>query len=496
VSADAEIVIGAKDQASSVLRGVGSNISSLAGGLKAFGPVAIGAAAAFAQITAGVVAFNAASSAILDRAKEIDALAKAATRVGESVGDLQAFQFALGEVAGASAETAQQALAELRKSIGEAVGGGAKGTLLEQMGLDAKSLSQAGTVAAFGQVRDALSKIENGAQRAAMAEQLLGGEARKLMGLLGDQSDAFMQSMIAAEELGLTITDGGAAGVEAMNDALGRASAVFDGLVTQATVELAPAIEMIAERFIAIGEVLETGDFDDWVQGGTALAGVTYDILNNIAQVVDALRFIQSLGTQGDLSLDFSSGTGGALVTELMEKQARNAQSAIDKAVARAKAQRESLDLTNEEAAVEEKKATEADKTIEALNRQLAILEMGRDEYERMQQLATATTEEERKRIEALQSQIRAREQLAEQEAEQQRKQEEERRLANALANAPSGITATQGRLITRGNAGNEQLRIAKSTEASLDQLRQIRETLERDRQSGRVEFTLVGGGA
>jgi len=493
VSADAEIVIGARDQASNVLRKVGGNVTSLSGILKTFGPVTVGATAAIAGLAAGLVAFEKASTVILERAKEIDELAKAANRVGESVGDLQAFQFALGEVAGVGAETAQQALAELRKSIGEGLAGGEKATFFEQLGLDAQSLSQAGTVEAFSKIREALSQVENGAQRAAIAEKLLGGEARKLMGLLGDQSDAFAHSMQAASDLGLTISDSGAAGVESMNDALGRANATLEGIVTQATVALAPAIEMVADRIVEIGATLQGADLDDWVQGGVALAGVTYDVLNNIQQVVDALRFISTLGTQGDLSLDFSSGTAAALTTELMEKQARNAQAAIDKAIARVKAQREALDTTVAE--VESRRAKRNSSRQDDCGSRAATQHSCT--WSRRIRAATAISRGNDRRgapthsgfcssKSALgKSWLKSKKKFADREA--------------AMANQGPGnfgVSAVQGRLITRGAASDPTQKLVKVQERSLTELQQIKGYLEEQVRNVPVELVVMGGGA
>jgi hypothetical protein len=130
--------------------------------------------------------------------------------------------------------------------------------------------------------------------------------------------------------------------------------------------------------------------------------------------------------------------------------------------------------------------------TLAALEKQLAILRLGSDEYERQQQLATATTHEELEKIEALQAQISAREAAA--EAERQAGQDAEKRAAQ-LANAQTGITATEGRLITRGNAGSEQKQMLKTQQDSLVQLQQIREHLSQSSKES-VELVIVGGSA
>lgn len=470
--ADVDIVIGAQDRASQVLAGVGKGVSALSSGMKLLGPVAVGAATAMAGVTAGVVAFNAAAEVVMERAKAIDELAKAAARVGESAGDLQAFQFALGEIAGVDAETARQALAELRKSIGEALQGDqGKIDILAQIGLDPASLSQGGPVEAFARIKDAIGGIENASQRAAVAEKLLGGEARKLMGLLSDQSDAFAQSMQAAEDLGLTISDAGAAGVEAMNDSLGRVSALIEGLVTQFTAELAPAIQIAAEAILDIaGGLDDTGiTMRDVVDYTVGFVGLLQDAASILQQIGEAQEYISTLGATGDLSFDVQLGNAERLLVELEAKRQANARAAANRAAERigeARAQAEAVaEAASKETEAEAAKETAAEKTLAQLEKQLEILRLGSDEYERQQQLATATTDAERERIAALQSEIAAREAMAEKERQAQQDAEQKQ---SALANAQTGTTAVESRLLTRGPARNKMEELTEKIEKHL----------------------------
>lgn len=497
--ADVNIVIGAQDRASQVLNGVGSAVGQLQSGMKMLGPATLVVGSALAGATAAFVAFSKASEVVLERAKQIDELAKASARLGESVGDLQAFQFALGEVAGVDAGTAQQALAELRKSIGEALQGDqGKIDILAQLGLDAASLSQGGPVQAFEQIKTAIGGIENASQRAAVAEKLLGGEARKLMGLLSDQSDAFTESMQAAQDLGLTISDAGAAGVEAMNDALGRARASVDGLITQFTVQLAPAIEEAASAFTAIAtESAATNvDMREITDTLVGLVGMSYDIGKNFKEAAEFAAFFMTLGQQGDLEveMDFGFNSAEEWLVRIEERRKANAEAANKRAAERMEQERAAANAAMQAAAnqvaAEEAKATSGQKTIEALERQLGILTQGREEYERIQQLASATTDEERAQIVMLQERIAG---IEEYDEKIRKAREEQERLARQSTDT-TAVTATEGRLITRGNAGNDQKKMLQAQEASLNELVRIREYLGEQTQQSSVELVVVGG--
>lgn len=493
MSKDVEIVIGAQDQASSVLAKVGSGISQLQVGMKSLAPIAVGAAGALASATAAVVAFNAASEVVLARAKDIDALAKAARNVGESVAGLQAFQFALGETVGLDSGSATKLLDELRKSVGDALQGDkGKIDILAQLGLDAQSLSNAGPVKAFQEVQAAIAKIENASQRAAIAQKLLGGEANAIMALLSDQSDAFAQSMQAAQDLGLTISDAGAAGVEAMNDSLARASAILDGVISQVTVELAPAIKIAAdsatELMVSFGGV----DLRTLVDDIVVIAGYTKDAANAAMQWADFVNANATFGLMGDFDFDVQFDSASKLLDQLNKNRADAANAAI-----KARQQREAeaaalaRQVSQEDTAPAEAKTTEAEKTLAALEKQLAILKQGREEYERQAQLATATTDEERAKIVALQGQIAARQELDEKikQAEIEKKRQDD-----ALARAQTGVTATEGRLITRGNAGTDQKKALQTAESSLEELKRIREYLAQSDRAPSIEFVDVGG--
>jgi len=98
VAGDIDVVIGAQDKASAVINAVASKASGFGSSLsssllpsvtKLIGPLAAAAA--------GFLAVRSAISAVSEASTRIDALTDTAAGLGESVGELQAFQFAMGE---------------------------------------------------------------------------------------------------------------------------------------------------------------------------------------------------------------------------------------------------------------------------------------------------------------------------------------------------------------------------------------------------------------
>jgi len=144
----------------------------------------------------------------------------------------------------------------------------------------------------------------------------------------------------------------------------------------------------------------------------------------------------------------------------------------------------------------EKKRAKAVEKTIETLERKLAVEQTSEAAVKRQEELATATNEEEFHRIELLQEQIKKQEtinELAKQKAkddaellkkldqEIEKRQKEEEDKAQKLASVQPGVTATESRLLTRGPAERGIDKIAENTKQSAAELREIRTRLEQN---------------
>jgi hypothetical protein len=124
-------------------------------------------------------------------------------------------------------------------------------------------------------------------------------------------------------------------------------------------------------------------------------------------------------------------------------------------------------------------KAFEA--TLDALEKQLVALELGEEYVRSAEQLATARNEQERQRIELLQSQVFEQKKLNDLQDEAKRQAEVDAKKAADLAKMmrpdQSPQQAVQGRLLTRGTGGD----VATQTLNAIKSLVKVAQQAARD---------------
>ncbi len=488
MAGDIDIVVGAQDKASAVINSVAGQVGSVGATITKFiNPLTVSLAGA----AAGFLAVGKSIGAVSEAANRIDALTDTAAGLGATVGDLQAFQFAMGEAGNVSAEKSIQSLQKLQKAVGEiATGGNAKaGEVFQKLGLDAAKLSTAGPVQQFEAVRIALSKIENVSERAATAQKIFGKAAADLAPALLAQSGEFEASMQAAADLGAVVSEEGAAGIAAMNDAVGRVSLGFEGMANTVASAVAPLVETIATTIAGwLPPVLEIAN--QWlptiVDSAAALVGFGVDFYNTMYKVV-TLDFTGAMKTAANAVGD--EGTAAQLLLKVQEARNRAAKEAAANAQKIAAIKAAEVASEQESLKTDQAKTSEAEKTVEALEKKLAIATKGAEAVEREEQLATAATDAERERIAALQKQLDLQEesnQLAKeraqtedeiakkaaQETEQSIKEAEDK--AAKISSFEAGTSATESRLLTRGPESKGIDKIAKESEKSNGLLAQI----------------------
>lgn len=497
MAGDIDIVIGAQDKASAVINAVAGKVGGFGSSLSSMvTPQMAALTGAIAGAAAGFMTLKTAIGAVSAAADRIDALTDTAAGLGETVGELQAFQFAMSEAGNVGAEKSIQALQRIQKTIGEIATGGnaAGGAVFEQLGLDANELSMQGPIDQFNSVREALAGVENVSERASLAQKLLGKSAADLMPALMAQSDEFNASMQAASDLGVVVSEEGAAGIAAMNDAVGRVSAGFEGMANQVAMAVAPLVESIANAIAGwLPPIIDLASqyLPTVVDVMATLVGLGADFYKTMYQAA-TLDFAGAIETATNALGE--EGTAAQLLLKVQE--ARNAAAAAArenaekmKAIAAATATAEDESLKKQEA-----KVSEGEKTIAQLERQLAIAKLGSDEVERQEQLAAAANDAERERIAILQKQLdlqeqaneQAKERAAEEErlaAERKRQGEEitreaEQRESQIAAFRPGG-NAVESRLLTRGQGENTGKLMVRLTEQSLAVLQELLGTIQ-----------------
>jgi len=179
----------------------------------------------------------------------IDTTAKLSDRLGITTEALIGLQHG-AKISGVEQATLNKSLEILSRRLGEVkLGTGEAKRALAELGLTADDLVGLNMDDALGRIADQIGKLETQSQKAAVANYLFGRSGQQLLNLFDKGSAGIKEMRQEAEKLGLAFSRLDAAQVEAANDALARSRAVLTGLFRQVTIELAPYIETLADKF-------------------------------------------------------------------------------------------------------------------------------------------------------------------------------------------------------------------------------------------------------
>ena len=267
---------------------------------------------------AALDAFASAAATVRDKMAELDPIIKQSRAMGELTANVQTLAFALSESAGMSIEETSQSLMELQKRLGEAqLGTGEAANALKILGLNAAEVARLSPVEQFRLVANELQKVEDATMRAYLADKLFAEQGKKLVNGLTQSNQALAEAEQAARNFGLAISDIQATGIEAANDALGRVSAQIDGIITQFSAELAPAIAFLAtelSRTLPLGATL-SHTFKEISE--TVVA--TYAVLGDWANILTGVVLVK----QGEIAEGFrliKTGIDGTFSEEALQR--------------------------------------------------------------------------------------------------------------------------------------------------------------------------------
>ncbi len=194
------------------------------------------------------VAFS--GAAIRNQMDYIDAQAKMAQSLGTTSASLQVMERA-GELAGVSLGSVEQSAKDLQRRLSQAASGsGPVAEALKKLQLNAKELIDLPLDQRIAAINGAIETVIPAAQRAAIAGQLFGEEGSLLMTRLDPKTIA--QAAAEIDRLGYAISEVDAGKIEQANDAISALGLIGDGLISQITVALAPALDAIARGLAAV----------------------------------------------------------------------------------------------------------------------------------------------------------------------------------------------------------------------------------------------------
>jgi hypothetical protein len=181
---------------------------------------------------------------INNQADEIDKLAKTATKLGTTVGELQKLQYQAA-LSGISAETLGTSLQRMVRRVSEAAqGSGVATKALQELGLSAQGLAQLKPEEQFNAIAKAMQNIGTRGDQVRLAMQIFDTEGVGLVNTFNSNLEKTGQEF---ESLGIRITEQQARAVEAYNDAKTKLSTIFDGLGKAITARAAEPMRRLVE---------------------------------------------------------------------------------------------------------------------------------------------------------------------------------------------------------------------------------------------------------
>ena len=217
--------------------------------------------------------------------KAIDASAKLAQSLRTTTGSIQTLERA-GELAGVSMQGIEQATKDLTRRLSQAAGGaGPAAEALDRLNLSAQQLANMPLDQRVSTINQAIRDFIPAAEQAAVAGQLFGEEGSIAMSRL--DPDVIRTAAEQAEAFGLAVSDIDASTIERANDSMSGIRNVIDGVWRRIATKLAPIVEDLAGRFMAVA--METKGFQSTLNTAMSIGG------RAIGGLADGLRGLQVL---------------------------------------------------------------------------------------------------------------------------------------------------------------------------------------------------------
>lgn len=267
---------GISNSISSVLSGpadkagqeAGSTFGSSFGDKMKTGLLVAGAGIAAFGATAGV----ALGKSISDVSKYGDHVDKMSQKIGFSAEGFQKWDYVLNR-----AGTSIDSMAPVMKTLSNAAV--SNSDAFQKLGISQEEVANMSQEELFGKTIEALSGMEEGAERTALASKLLGRGASELAPLINGGTEAIEEQMKMAEEYGMVMSDDAVKASADFVDAQTTLQGTLTGLKNKVTADFLPAATDVVNGLA----MMASGDF----MGGFALIeqGVG-EFIGNIASKV------------------------------------------------------------------------------------------------------------------------------------------------------------------------------------------------------------------
>lgn len=275
-----------------------SGASGRLGKMRAQFALAAGAAAGFATTL---------SAAAIVGANDIDKVAKAARRVGSSIGGFRALEMAAGE-AGVDVET----LADAVQTMDREVAKGTKNAVgsLGQLGIAAADLDGLEADEKMALISDKIKDLGLTSGQASSVLQGLGIKNKEMLLAVMSGGDVFRNARADVEAYGLALSSVESDKIEVANDAIGRLALIGKYLGQELALKIVPALGQMAQaltdslreggvlRMVIDGLVGSIGRLSTYLAVAVAGFGIRYVAALALAKLATfsfagALRFLR-----------------------------------------------------------------------------------------------------------------------------------------------------------------------------------------------------------
>ena len=296
----------------------------------------IAAGAGFAAL--GAAGAAALGKSISDVSKYGDHVDKMSQKIGFSAEGFQKWDYVLNR-----AGTSIDSMAPVMKTLSNAAV--SNSDAFQKLGISQEEVANMSQEELFGKTIEALSGMEEGAERTALASKLLGRGASELAPLINGGTDAIEEQMKMAEEYGMVMSDDAVKASADFVDAQTTLQGTLTGLKNKVTADFLPAAtdvvnglaQMASGDFMGGFELIKegVGEFigniaskvpEMITKGGEMLAGFIQGLTEKIPEMAtaaaEAIRnFAQGFGqdSEGGMELiakagELMSALGGALM--------------------------------------------------------------------------------------------------------------------------------------------------------------------------------------
>jgi hypothetical protein len=197
----------------------------------------------------GAVGFGALVKNSLDTA---DAMQKLSIKTGASVGALSQLKFA-GEQSGVEFKTLTKSMEKMTNAVAEAKAGVSTYAIaFDALGVNVEGLAKLKPEQQVEVLADAFQQVTDQTDKTALAMDLFGARGTQMLQMFKDGSGGIRELRTEAHNLGITLSQEAANGAADANDAINRAKSAMNAMALESTVNLAPAIESIANSLSEI----------------------------------------------------------------------------------------------------------------------------------------------------------------------------------------------------------------------------------------------------